>query len=215
MVRNQKKQHGIALVEMAMFVLFLSGVIWSVAAVARLYALQDRLHLAVSTVGTLAADIPPQNEVNLRFESILCGKSNTALRFDECPESITSQFLYEAAIQTLGTKYEGRFAMRFEFVSDPRIAQSQEFAKSDIIGQGQCDLTPFVPGGVRINSYLTNPSSTNTTTLKNRAHHQFIYMAMCVEPLGIAGRLASLVNKPLFADSMSLRRYWYDGDYIE
>lgn len=215
MVNKHKKQQGLAFLEMVMSILLLSSLIWSVIAIAGLYTLQDRLHLAVSTVGSLAADIPPQNEANRRFESILCDKTQSSLRYDECPESVTSQFLYKAAVQTLGEKHERRFAMRFEFVSDPRIAQSQEYAKSETIGQGQCNLNPFVPGGVRINSYLTNPSSTSTTQLKNRAHHQFIYIAMCVEPMGISGTLARLVNKPLFADSMSLRRYWYDGDYIE
>ncbi len=217
--RNQPvlphKQSGVAMIELLATAIVLMGAIWSIAAIAKLYLLQDRLHLAAVTIGSLAADTPPQNDLNLRFESILCGKSQAALRYDECPESTTSEFLYQAGLKVVGEEHASRFAMRFEFVSDPRIAQSQEYAISETIGQGSCNLHPFVPGGVRINSYLTAPSSTSTTTLKNRAHHQFVYVAVCVEPLGIAGQLANLINKPLFADSMSLRRYWYDGDYIE
>lgn len=210
-----RKQAGVVIFELLATILILMGAIWSIVNIAKLYLLQDRLHLAAVTIGTLAADTPPQNDLNLRFESILCNKNQSALRYDECPQSSTSEFLYQAGLKVLGEEHANRFAMRFEFVSDPRIAQSQEYAISETIGQGQCNLHPFVPGGVRINSYLTAPGSTSTTTLKNRAHHQFVYVAVCVESLGISGHLANLINKPLFADSMSLRRYWYDGDYIE
>ncbi|WP_367989406.1 hypothetical protein AB2S62_19395 [Vibrio sp. NTOU-M3] len=217
---TRSRQSGAA-VETLVFVLLILMIVWAAVDVTRLFKIQDRLHLAVTTVGALAADIPPENESNTRFEQLLCGTTKADLRFDACPQSSTSDFLMAVAEKTLGLDDANQFAMRFEFISDPGIPNSQEYAKSEVLGSGNCDLSPVVvPGGVRIASYLTNPLTTSEVTLKNRAHHQFVYVAMCVESSALAGSLSAWLmkdklNKELFADSMNLRRYWYNGDYIE
>lgn len=212
---TRARQRGVAAIEMIAYLVLLIVITLCALDINRYIHYQDRLHLTVATIGPLAADIPPDNANNVRYEQLLCSSSQAKLKHDECPTSEVTNALLSAAIETMGIDDAQRFAMRFEFISDPGIPGSKEYARTENLGQGNCDLYPNVPGGIRLANYLTNPVSTRDVALKNRAHNQFIYLAACYQPTGMMSVVAKLLDTPLFADSLSLRRYWYSGDYDE
>jgi len=214
-MRNMPKQRGVILIELVFYVSIVMGLMLAAVDILRYVHFQDRLHLVATTIGPLAADIPPDNDNNVRFEQQLCGTSQVNLKYDDCPESEVTKALLKIALETMGLDNDQQFAMRLEFISDADNAVSKEFAKTNVIGRGKCDLYPNVPGGIRLVKYLSNPSSTRDVELKNRAHSQFIYVAACYQPTGLMSAVQTLLDEALFADSLSLRRYWYSGDRYE
>lgn len=212
---NRHKQRGVIMIELVLYVSIVMGLMIAAVDILRYVHFQDRLHLVVSTVGPLAADIPPDSSNNVRFEQQLCGVGQVNLKHDDCPESEVTKALLKIALETMGLENSERFAMRLEFISDSNNASSKEFAKTNTLGGGSCELYPNVPGGIRLVKYLSNSSSTREVELKNRAHSQFIYVAACYQPSGLMSVVKTLIDAPLFADSLSLRRYWYSGDRNE
>ncbi|KJY80951.1 hypothetical protein [Vibrio nigripulchritudo] len=214
-LRNLKKQSGLALVEVSFYTTVLFTIIWFSADIARYVYMQYRVNTAVVVVGNLAADLVPKNDQNRTFESLLCNVNATNKRYDLCPDSPALKGLKKAALEVMGLKDDSNFAMRVEYISRPNIPQSEEYARSPVLGRGNCKLIQKVPGGIRIHNYLTRNYVNSPADVKNRGHNQYVYVSACYLDNSSKGLVTKLFGEQLFSDSFSIRRYWYQGDTIE
>ncbi|EGU60268.1 hypothetical protein VINI7043_06565 [Vibrio nigripulchritudo ATCC 27043] len=212
---NVKKQSGFASIEVLLYVVVLFFIIWMSSDIARYVYMQDRINTAVVVVGNLAADLVPKNDQNRTFESLLCNVNDANKRYDLCPDSLALRGLKKAAREVMGLADDSNFAMRIEYISRPNISQSEEYARSPVLGRGNCKLIQTVPGGIRIHNYLTRNYANSPAEVKNRAHNQYVYVSACYVDLSSNWFTSKLLGVQHFSDSFSIRRYWYQGDTIE
>lgn len=214
------KQKGLAAIEVLLLFGVLFTIILTSVDIVRYVYIQDRLNTAVVVVGNLAADLTPNNDGNQRYESLLCNITESAGRYDLCPDSAALLGLKKAALEVMRLSDDSNFAMRVEYISRPNVPQSEEYARSAVLGKGKCSLMQRVPGGIRIHNYLTKNYVNSPATVKNRAHNQYVYVSACYlnrakGSFSTNHVINKLFGEQLFADSFSIRRYWYQGDTIE